>query len=115
MDEENPNALLNLVPGSAPQPENLPLQDERYLGPQETREMAPVAPQELGETTPETSQPPERGQRETFTSRQLSPLVEKAASRIKEGLMKTKSDVWIGIALGAVGVLTARYLIHREL
>ena len=95
MDEENPNALLNLVPEGTSQPATPPLQAERYVSPEETAEMAPPAPQELVDTTPEVNPPLELGQRETLASRQLSPLIQKAAGPIKEGLMKTKSDVWI--------------------
>lgn len=108
---DDKNSLMNLVPEGTANPKSQVLQEERFLTPDEIPEVELIEPPE-----PPPVQAQELGQvPTTMVSRQLSPAVDQAAGKIKQGLMKVKSDVWIGMALGAVIVLSARYAIHREL
>lgn len=106
--------LMNLVPeGTEEQaePEGRVLQEEKYIPPEELLNPELIQPPE-----PPPAEAQELGGGETtLVSRQLAPAIEQGAGQIKKGLMKVKSDVWVGMALGAVVVLTARYVIHGEL
>lgn len=107
IDEENP--LMNLVPADSAEAEAL--QEEKYVEPEaEEPEVELIDPEETPLESQELGQVPT-----TVVSRQLSPAIEQAAGTIKEGLKNVKSDVWVGMAIGAVVVLTARYVMHGEL
>ncbi len=74
-------------------------------------ESASAEPAQIGQIPePET----EEEQKPGYLARQLSPVVEKAAVTVKEGLEKTNKDIIVGIALGIVGLLGLRYIFSRN-